>query len=89
MLPEAFSSHPGMLPHVHADERLRYPRAAVTHQPQDDDPWCEPSLEERGIALGKGPRPGPERAPMGTIHGNLKSMDRAAPRMSEESAKRR
>ena len=86
MLPEAFPSQPGTLPHLHADERSRYPRAAVHHSPGDEDPWCEPSLEERGIALERGLGAArPKRALMGTIHGSLKSMDRAAPRQSEET----
>ena len=63
-LPEAFMSEPGMLPHLHADEKTRYPRAAVRHHPGDEDPWCSDSLEKRGVAIGQGqPRRAPHRSP--------------------------
>ena len=55
MLPEAFPSQPGRLPHLHQDEGSRYPRAAVRHQPGDVDPWEDDKLERRGTALGKAP----------------------------------
>ena len=44
-LPEAYQSEPGVLPHLNADEKTRYPRAAVHHDPGDEDPWYDNSLE--------------------------------------------
>ena len=62
-LPEAFLSEPGTLPHLHADERTRYPRAVVRHHPGDEDPWCDDSLEMRGVVIGQcQPRRAPHRS---------------------------
>ena len=62
-LPEAFLSEPGVLPHLHTDEGTRYPRAVVRHHPGDEDPWCDNSLEARGVAIGQcQPRRAPHRS---------------------------
>ena len=62
-LPEAFLSEPGVLPHLHTDEGTRYPRAVVRHHPGDEDPWCDNSLETRGVAIGQcQPRRAPHRS---------------------------
>ena len=59
---EAYQSEPGVLPHLHVDEKTRYPRAAVHHDPGDEDPWCDDSLETRGTTLGQQqPRRAPHR----------------------------
>ena len=38
LLPEAYESLPGLLPHQHDDQDARYPRAAVGHEPGDHEP---------------------------------------------------
>ena len=53
LLPEAFASMANLLPHLHADEQRRYPRARVDHCPEDRDPESHDGLELRGALLGK------------------------------------
>ena len=58
LLPEAYESQPGLLPHMHGDEEARYPRAVVEHEPGDLEPEENTVLEQRGVALGqRAPRP--------------------------------
>ena len=63
VLPEAYESLPGLLPHMHGDQEARYPKAVVEHEPGDVEPEENTVLEQRGVALGqRSPRP-PAQAP--------------------------
>ena len=53
LLPEAYESFPGRLPHQHDDQDARYPRAAVDHEPGDQEPEEDAVLERRGVELGR------------------------------------
>ena len=53
MLPEAYESLPGLLPHMHSDQDAGYPRAVVEHGTGDCEPAENTTLEQRGMALGR------------------------------------
>ena len=61
-LSEAHQGRSGLLPHLHADQELRYPNAVVANEAGDAELWENDSLERRRVARGKGPRAGPKRA---------------------------
>ena len=54
VLPEAFHSIEGVLPHLHADLEARFRMALAAEDIGDKDPQEDDGLERRGGALGKG-----------------------------------
>jgi len=52
-IPEALPAIEGLLPHLHADWRERFPLAIACDELDDCDPDRDDRLEERGLQLGK------------------------------------
>ena len=52
-VPEAFRCEEGVLPHMHQDVELRFPKAIAGEALEDMDPPDNSSLEERGTRRGK------------------------------------
>ena len=66
LLPEAYESQLGFLPHMHHDRDARYPRAVVEHEPGDREPEQDTVVEQRGIGLGRQAARPLARAPVRT-----------------------
>ena len=53
ILPEAYHCEGGLLPHLHGDFELRFPRADAAPELSDRDPPMDDSLEHRGTQAGQ------------------------------------